>query len=267
LNLKERQMLDILKRGKQEFGYTAVKAEFEAEGTRTDELLRLIEIARKADLGIGLKIGGCEAMRDLMEVKQFGVEYIIAPMVETPYALTKFISSKNKIFDADDRKEVKFLTNLETITGYHNLQGMVDAAKVDGGLDGLVFGRVDFVMSYGANGREDINNQDVTDKVVETAHACKAAGLELVMGGGVSRDAIPAIREVQAVHLSRYETRKIIFDGAAIQLPVADKALVSAVEFELLWLKNKRDYYGSIFTEDDKRIDMLESRWKAMIGS
>lgn len=267
MNLKERQMLDILKRGKQEFGYTAVKAEFEAEGTRTDELLRLIEIARKADLGIGLKIGGCEAMRDLMEVKQFGVEYIIAPMVETPYALTKFISSKNKIFDTDDRKEVKFLTNLETITGYHNLQGMVDTAKVDGGLDGLVFGRVDFVMSYGANGREDINNQDVTDKVVETAHACKAAGLELVMGGGVSRDAIPAIREVQAVHLSRYETRKIIFDGAAIQLPVADKALVSAVEFELLWLKNKRDYYGSIFTEDDKRIDMLESRWKAMIGS
>lgn len=260
-------MLDILKRGKQEFGYTAVKAEFEAEGTRTDELLRLIEIARKADLGIGLKIGGCEAMRDLMEVKQFGVEYIIAPMVETPYALTKFISSKNKIFDTDDRKEVKFLTNLETITGYNNLQGMVDTAKVDGGLDGLVFGRVDFVMSYGANGREDINNQEVTDKVVETAHACKAAGLELVMGGGVSRDAIPAIREVQAVHLSRYETRKIIFDGAAIQLPVADKALVSAVEFELLWLKNKRDYYGSIFTEDDKRIDMLESRWKAMIGS
>jgi hypothetical protein len=86
------------------------------------------------------------------------------------------------------------------------------------------------------------------------------------MGGGISRDAIPAIRQVQAIHLNRYETRKIIFDGSAIQLPNADQALVSAVEFELLWLKNKRDYYGSIFTEDDKRIDMLESRWKAMIG-
>lgn len=265
MNLKEKQMLDILKRGKQEFGYIAVKAEFEAEGTRTDELLRLIEIARKADLGIGLKIGGCEAMRDLMEVKQFGVDYIIAPMVETSYALWKFIDAKNKIFNEDERKDTKFLTNLETITGFNNLDEMVARAKTDNGLDGLVFGRVDFVMSMGGNGREDINKDHVTEKVVATAKACKEAGLELVMGGGVSRDAIPAIKEVQSVHLSRYETRKIIFEGSAIKLPNAEKALVTAVEFELLWLKNKRDYYGSIFTEDDKRINMLESRWKAMI--
>lgn len=265
MNLKEKKMLDILKRGKQEFGWVAVKAEFEAEGTRVDELLRLVELARKADLKIGLKIGGCEAMRDLMEVKQIGVDYIIAPMVETPYALWKFIDAKNKIFALEDQEDVTFLTNLETITGYQNLAGMVEKAK-NGGLDGLVFGRVDFVMSMGRNGREDINNDDITEMVCETAKACKEAGLELVMGGGISRDAIPAIRQVQSIHLDRYETRKIIFDGAAIQLPTADKALISAVEFELLWLKNKRDYYGSIFTEDDKRIDMLESRWKTMIG-
>jgi len=264
MNLKEKKMLDILKRGRQEFGWAAVKAEFEAEGTRTDELLRLVEIARKADLKIGLKIGGCEAMRDLMEVKQIGVDYIIAPMVETPYALWKFIDAKNKIFDKEDQEDVTFLTNLETITGYNHLTEMVEKAKT-GGLDGLVFGRVDFVMSMGRNGREDINNDDITEMVCTTAQACKDAGLELVMGGGISRDAIPAIRQVQAIHLNRYETRKIIFDGAAIQLLTADKALISAVEFELLWLKNKRDYYGSIFTEDDKRIDMLESRWKTMI--
>lgn len=259
MNLKERQMLDILKKGKQEYGFNAVKAEFEAEGTRIDELLRLVDIARKADLKVGLKIGGCEAMRDLMEVKQIGVDYIIAPMVETAYALWKFIDAKNKIFLPEDQTDVKFLTNIETITGYNNLESMVDKAK--NGLDGLVFGRVDFVMSMGGNGREDINKEYVTEYVCNTAKACKEAGIELVMGGGISAGAISAVRQVQSIHLDRYETRKIIFNGDAIQLPQADKALLSAVHFELLWLKNKRDYYGSIFREDDKRIDMLEARW------
>jgi len=262
MNFLEKKMFEILVNLRDNFAVKGIKAEFEAEGTRIDELLRLVDLVKKANLKLGIKIGGCEAMKDLMEVKQIGTDYVIAPMIETDYALKKFIDSKNKIFDEYEKSNCDFLINIETIQGFKNLQKIIEInnSYKNNGIKGIVFGRVDFSLSNGLS-RDDINSENVTNYVIEVAKVCKNNNLELVVGGGISLDSINVLNEIKKIHLTRFETRKVIFSKDSLDIKDLDKGMIQAVHFELLWLENKKTYYGNIYKEDDKRIEMLSKRW------
>ncbi|TGX50466.1 aldolase [Sphingomonas gei] len=249
-------MLDMLKKGRDLYGVVAVKAEFEAEGTRPDEFLRLLELTRRADLKVALKIGGCEAMSDLLASKLYGVDHVIAPMIETPYALTKFAEARAKTYGANPQG-TQFLFNVETEATLRNLDAMLPIAKAE--LDGIVFGRVDFTLSRGLS-RKSINDRQITDAVLRVAQACATNDLTLVVGGSVAVEAGPALREIRSVRLDRFETRKVIFDGSAAESKLFEAGIANAVAFELAWLENKRDYYRAIADEDLARIRMIQER-------
>jgi hypothetical protein len=79
LNKIEREMVEVLTDLRENHHVVGVKAEFEAEGTRLEEAMRLKEVISAAGLGLTLKIGGCEAIRDMFEARVLGVSRIVAP--------------------------------------------------------------------------------------------------------------------------------------------------------------------------------------------
>ena len=85
-----------------------------------------------------------------------------------------------------------------------------------------------------------------------------------MIGGAISNETIDSVIEANKIYLSRFETRKIIFDAKAFTMNDSNlnKALELAVKFELLWLQNKQNYYNSMANEDSSRISMLSKRFE-----
>jgi len=260
MNRLEYEMCELLKIGRDKFGWVAVKAEFEAEGTRLDELLRLIEIARRADLKVALKIGGCEALMDLYTARQVGADFVIAPMIESSYALTKFALAIKKAYTKEELDDTDFLWNIETSFALSQLKSMVQFAQSSEVLKGIVFGRNDYCGSLGKDS-SFVNDDSITQDGISIAQLCLESGLDLVVGGGVSIDSLFSLMKIREVGLTRFETRKVIFSANSLDIKNIDEGLLSALKFELKWLTNKREYYSAIYNEDEKRFKALSTRW------
>ena len=260
-------MVDQLKDLKENHFAIGIKAEFEAEGTRLEEALRLKEVITKAGLDLTIKIGGCEALKDMYDSRSIGVTRIVGPMIETPYALKKFLGCANLAFPQDERKEVDFLINVETITTVKNFDEMLKLPNI-GELKGIVVGRVDMTGSMGLT-RNDINTDQIRmicDEVLGKAKKFNK-DMECVIGGGVSSETLPFFDNLAPDVLDKFETRKVLFDARKATLKNGgDKGILKAVGFELMWLKNKRDFYGLIHKEDEIRIDMLQQRYDKLIA-
>jgi len=252
-------MIEILKELKTNHNVVGVKAEFEAEGTRMEEALRLKEVITKAGLDLTIKIGGCEALKDMYDARAIGITRIVAPMIESPFALKKYIQSINSAFPKDEQTQIKFLINIETVDGVRNLDQMLEIPEIKQ-LGGIVLGRVDLVGSLGLP-RDDVISETVFNIAQKVLSKAKQKGLECVIGGGVSPLSLPFFRGLSKGSLDYYETRKIIFKCPEALGETAEQGILKAVEFELMWLKNKRDFYGIIFNEDKNRIGMLEARY------
>lgn len=264
MNAIENRMVDVLKDLKENHYVIGVKAEFEAEGTRMEEALRLKEVVTRAGLDLTIKIGGCEAIKDMFDARSIGVTRIVAPMVETAYALKKYLQATHMVFPGEEWNNIDFLINIETIDSFNNFDKMLALPSI-GELKGIVLGRVDLTGSMNLN-RDNINDNKVFDIAIELFRKAHSIGMECVIGGGVSAHSLPFFRQLPSESaVNRYETRKVLFECPGALDKNSDKGILKAVGFELMWLKNKRDFYKSIFEEDKHRIEMLQARYDKLI--
>jgi len=257
MNLIEREMIEVLKKLKDEYGVFEIKAEYENEGSRQDELMRLKDVADRVGLPIIMKIGGVEAITDIYNSITLGVSGIIAPMAETKFAVSKFTNSIETFVSEDNREDIEFAFNLETITGYENIDDILTLDNLNV-LSGVTIGRVDFTASMGKD-RSFADSDTMLEYCTNVFTKCREKGLNCGLGGAISANSSDFIKSLVNKNLiDKYETRKIVYSKDAVH-NISD-GILAGVEFELLWLKSKRRYYHRIKTEDEKRIEMLDKR-------
>lgn len=256
MNVLERHMIDQLKELK-DLGCIQIKAEFEAEGTRMEELNRLKDVTSSVGLPIAMKIGGCESVTDAYNCLLIGVRSIVAPMIETPFALHKYEKMIKNVMPKDNAEDIDFFFNMETITAYHNFKDFMATPDLDA-IQGVTIGRSDLTGSMGLT-KDHVDDDEVYEIARETFRMAREKGLICTMGGKMTANSIPMVEKLAADNLiDRFETRKVMFEVNAIKngAEIFNKALA----FELEWLKSKRRYYSGVQAEDASRIADIEKR-------
>jgi 4-hydroxy-2-oxoheptanedioate aldolase len=256
MNELEYQMIDLLHELKQ-YGAIEIKAEFEAEGSRLEELMRLSDVASRAGIPIILKIGGVEAITDIYNALLIGAKGIIAPMAETGFAVSKFLNAIEVFVADDNRRDIEFAINIETITAYNNLDDILGLNNINL-LSGITIGRGDLVESMKMK-RNEVDRSEILEMSKHIGNKVKAKGLKLAVGGSITGKSEEFLRTlIESDLLDKFETRKVAFETKNCNDIIAGIEL--ALNFELLWLKSKRRYYHRIKIEDEHRIEALEKR-------
>jgi hypothetical protein len=260
MNSLEKQMLALLVETEKCCAARYVKADFEAEGLRTEEILRLKNVAFRAGLKLSLTIGGCEAKRDLFESKNFGADIIVAPMVESAFALRKYEQAVHKVYSPEEREGIAFWFNLETKAATAKADEIL-ASESACRLDIAAIDRVDLSLSLAA-GEDDVDGPEVSALAASLARKVKASGLGTAIGGGVSSRSFGLVSKLTAEGiLDYYETRKVGFSTVGISEERYRRGLVLAYGFEIFYLRDKLQGKRDSSARDAARLDFLETTY------
>ena len=240
------------------YGVLGIKTSFEDEGASFNEVIRLKELCNQAGTKLLLKISGAEAKRDLTDSITIGVKGVVAPMIESPFALQKYIESVRNILGAELMSNIQLGINIETIQGYKNFD---EISKAEGfeELYNITLGRVDFVKSIGKD-RFYCDSDEVYNIAVDLFSKCRNLSKKVYLGGAISNNSKDFLTKLFKLGLlDKFETRYVIYDPA-IALKKLDESLIEGQKLELDILKYRMNLYYKESQKEIDRINMIEKR-------
>ena len=238
---------------KKRYKIKGIKAEFEAEGSSNENISKLRALTNKVDVELHTKIGGVEAINDIYSSIECGVDGIIAPMVETGFALVKFIESIKKL----NLKKKPFLSiNIESETGLKNIDDILK--RSNNFINNITVGRSDLSMSY-FNKKIDQNSQLIQKNIFIISKKAKKFNLSCTIGGGINKQTVKLYKNNKHISLVRkIETRKVIFEKNIFLKNC--KPLNNAVDFETKYILYKREILDFKMKSEISRLTKLVLR-------
>jgi 4-hydroxy-2-oxoheptanedioate aldolase len=227
--------------------FTSLKGEFEAEGLPRDSVAAEAAFAARNSLPYLVKIGGCEAKSDMRFLIMQGVRSIVAPMIESAFAMRKYQDMLP--IGAFDHVGV----TIETADAVKRIEAILDAGEK---LNEVTVGRSDLTASYGGS---DVNSDETVAMVKIVARAARERGLPTTIGGSVNAKTIELLRTDHELRdlVTCVETRKCVMTVASFLQP---SALEQAFAVEEALLDMQLAYYGGLSDAAGDRIRKLGAR-------
>lgn len=237
-----KDLLDLKKAGA--FG---IKLEFESEYIEDKKAFEFAELIHRTDLNLCIKLGGAASIQDLRTGKKLCANSIVAPMIESSYAVEKFLETVESVYG---NEYPELFINIETKTAFENIEEIIESAKNK--ISGIVLGRSDLKNSLNI---ENPNDEKILNYCNTLSDICKKNNKKFVIGGKINSNAINFLNKIQGI--SYVETRKVIYNINDLN----ENNLKLALEFELKTLKSK----NTNFSEDTSRIKFIENSLKSEI--
>jgi hypothetical protein len=204
-----------------ENGCTGIKLSTEDQGIS----LELIDITNSRIINgavpLHIKIGGPDARNDIRNCVEIGAEGIIAPMVESPFGVHKFVTAVKEIAGETIAKQLFLSINLESLSAYEKIDEILIAKEISE-IKEIVVGTSDLARSVG----KPASDPFVLSMVEKLCTKFKNAGKMVRVGG------------LMPVFISGQD-----FGNRMITGKVIDEVNTSSVAFDVQKVKDLKSAY------------------------